>query len=148
MPLLRWLRKLLPPLPPPVKTHLLHRWQGERAYCSECSGKDYDDVLHLHPNTRLITILDVMEAWARQSKAPRVPGSLLDLASSVFYVDERATVYMAEGWLGMVFVELSDRKLKNRVMHFAEQYKPADVMLVFVGVEDVWDDSTKRPSRS
>lgn len=114
--------------------HLLHRWKGGRAHCAECGSADYDDVLHLHPSSRLITIQDVMTEMSKPKAArPYVPGALLDLAAAVFYVDEGATVYLVAGYPGMVFVELGDPALRGRVGHFAAQYRPIGVLLVFVG---------------
>lgn len=136
MPLLTWVRKVLGGSPPPTtrpSLQLLHRWQGGYARCIECGSAAYDDPLHLHPSSRVIEIHDVTEAWARQPYGETHPGSLLSLASSVFYVDEAARVYMAEGWPGMVFVELSDKTKQAMVNHFSERYRPMGVLMVYVG---------------
>lgn len=133
MKLVRWMKLAFnrPLRAKAVPAHLLHRWQGGQARCIECGSKDYDDPLHLHPMGRLITIQDVSAgvkgAWQ---------GTLLGLASAIFYVDEGAAVFAAAGWPGIVFAELSDKSRAKQVAHFAAQYRTAGVLLVFVGCEE------------
>lgn len=113
---------------PKPKLHELHRYEDDDfGWCALCKG-EADNAKHLYPSHRPLTIYDVTERPAQ--------GSLLAVAAAACYVDHNAVVYQAEGYPGVVFIELMDAALYARAKAEVWLHKTMVVVAVFVGLGD------------
>lgn len=125
----RWLghiKRWLQHKPAQVAMHELHRYEDDDfGWCAVCKCEP-NDAKHLYPSHKPLTIYDVTEKPAQ--------GSLLAIAAAACYVDANACVYQAEGYPGVVFIELMDAALYRHASAEVWLRKTIGVVVIFVGL--------------
>lgn len=111
--------------PAQVELHELHRWHSITDTCGYCGGT-HGNGRHLKPSHRPLTIYDVT--------FPATPGSLMAIVAAACCVDANACVYQAEGYPGVVFIELMDAALYHHASAEVWLRKTIGVLVIFVGL--------------